>query len=200
MALPLAITLLKKLPMSDIENDDLTTAVDELTSLKARADLMGISYHPSIGVEKLREKINAALTPKKDGEPVEAAEGEESESAKRTRLHREASELVRIRVSCMNPFKKEWEGEIITTGNSVVGTYKKFVPFNIEDGWHVPRIIYEQLLSRECQIFVTVRDNRGNTSRKGKLIKEFAVELLPPLTPEELAELARRQAMAKSID
>lgn len=200
MALPLAITLLKKLSMSDIENDDLTTAVDELTSLKARADLMGISYHPSIGVEKLREKINAALTPKKDGEPTEAAEGEESESAKRTRLHREASELVRIRVSCMNPFKKEWEGEIITTGNSVVGTYKKFVPFNIEEGWHVPRIIYEQLISRECQIFVTVRDSRGNTSRKGKLIKEFAVELLPTLTPEELAELARRQAMAKSID
>ncbi len=36
---------------------------DEIVSLKKRADLMGISYHPSIGVEKLREKIAAVLNP-----------------------------------------------------------------------------------------------------------------------------------------
>lgn len=183
--------------MSDFENEDLPQ-VDELTSLKARADLLGISYHPSIGVEKLREKINATIAPKEETAVV--AEGAESEGQMRARLQREASELVRVRISCMNPFKKEWEGEIITTGNSVVGTYKKYVPFNTEDGWHIPRIIYNQLLHRECQIFVTTRDSRGNSSRKGKMIKEFAIEVLPPLTPEELAELARRQAMAKSID
>jgi hypothetical protein len=32
------------------------------------------------------------------------------------------------------------------------------------------------------------------------MIKEFAIEVLPQLTQEELDELARRQAMAKSID
>ena len=185
--------------MSEFENDDLTSVVDELASLKARADLMGISYHPSIGVEKLREKINATLAPKAEEAPVAEA-GAETEAQMRSRLHREAAELVRVRVSCMNPFKKEWEGEIFTTGNSVVGTYKKYVPFNTEDGWHIPRIIYNQLVQRECQIFVTVRDSRGNASRKGKMIKEFAVEVLPQLSTEELAELARRQAMAKSID
>ncbi len=184
--------------MSEFDNEDLPQ-VDELTSLKARADLMGISYHPSIGVEKLREKLNAAIAPKEEEAPVPAA-GEETATQKRARLQREATELVRVRVSCMNPFKKEWEGEIITTGNSAVGTIKKYVPFNTEDGWHIPRMIYNQLVQRECQIFVTVRDSRGNTSRKGKMIKEFAIEVLPPLTTEELAELARRQAMAKSID
>jgi hypothetical protein len=40
---------------------------DELTSLKARADLMGITYHPSIGVDKLREKVQAALENKPTG-------------------------------------------------------------------------------------------------------------------------------------
>lgn len=184
--------------MSEFDNTDLPM-VDELTTLKARADLLGISYHPSIGVEKLREKINAAVEPKADEVPVASAESE-TPGQKRARLQREAAELVRVRVSCMNPFKKEWEGEIITTGNTAVGTYKKYVPFNTEDGWHIPRIIYNQLVQRECQIFVTVRDSRGNTSRKGKMIKEFAIEVLPPLTTEELAELARRQAMAKSID
>jgi hypothetical protein len=76
----------------------------------------------------------------------------------------------------------------------------KFVPFNVEEGWHVPRIIYTQLAERQCQIFTTTTDSRGNKTRKGKLIREFAIEVLPPLTPEELRELAQRQAMAKAID
>ena len=32
------------------------------------------------------------------------------------------------------------------------------------------------------------------------MIKEFAVEVLPPLSIEELKDLAQRQAMAGSID
>ena len=176
--------------------DDLAIAApDELTSLKARADLMGISYHPSIGLEKLREKVNAALAVEKP-----AGVAAEDEAAQRRRAIEEATKLVRVRVNCMNPAKKEWSGEIITVGNSVVGTHKKYIPFNAEDGWHIPHIMYEALLGRECQVFVTVTDSRGNKSRKGRIIKEFAVEVLPPLTQEELAELARRQAMAGNVD
>lgn len=180
------------------ETDDLSAAVgDELSALKARADLLGIQYHPSIGLEKLREKVNTALNAKTPAE--EAKSAEEQEAAERVRLLEEATKLVRIRVNCMNPAKKEWQGEIFSVGNSIVGTHKKFVPYNSEEGWHVPHIIYQHLVARECQIFVTVRDERGNSRRQGKLIKEFSVDLLPPLTAEELAELARRQAMANSI-
>jgi hypothetical protein len=173
---------------------------DELAVLKARADALGISYHPSIGVEKLREKVNAAL--KEDEAPQKAptADAKETESQRRNRLRQEASKLVRIRLTCMNPHKKEWQGEFITAGNSVVGTFTKYIPFNADEGWHVPHIIYEQLRDRECQVFVTVRDSRGNATRKGKTIKEFAIEVLPPLTEEELKDLAQRQAMAKSVD
>lgn len=178
---------------------------DELTSLKARADQMGLSYHPSIGLEKLRDKINAAVTAEgpvakeEEEAPVVAAKvaAKESQNELRIRKKREANELVRIRVTCMNPMKKEYEGEIFTVSNSVVGTLKKYVPFNADDGWHVPRLIYNQLVQRQCQVFTTVKDNRGNKVRKGKLIKEFAVEVLPPLTPAEIKELAQRQAMAR---
>ena len=184
--------------MSDLIDD--LPVQDELTVLKARADALGISYHPSIGVEKLREKINAAL--KKDEAPQEvpSAEDSETESQRRNRLRQEASKLVRIRVTCMNPHKKEWQGEFITAGNSVVGSFTKYIPFNADEGWHVPHIIYEQLRDRECQVFVTVRDSKGNATRRGKTIKEFAIEVLPPLTEEELKDLAQRQAMAKSVD
>jgi hypothetical protein len=177
---------------------------DELSALKARADLLGLTYHPSIGLEKLRAKVLAAQQGEDEGqqtkeEPVAKPEGE-TEAQKRSRLKRQASELVRIRVTCMNPAKQEWEGEIFTVGNSLVGSFKKYVPFNADEGWHVPRIMYEQIKERQCQVFTTVTDSRGNKVRRGKLIREFAVELLAPLTKEELAEMARRQAMSKAID
>lgn len=185
--------------MSEV-NEDVLEVPSELDALKKRADMMGISYHPSIGLEKLREKVNAALSEDKPEEPVVEETTGETPAQKRKRLMDEASKLVRIRVTCMNPAKKEWDGEIITTGNSTVGTFKKFVPFNNDEGWHVPNIIYQQLIQRECQVFVTKVDSRGNKTRQGKLIKEFAIEVLPPLTKEELQELARVQAMSKSVD
>ena len=186
------------------ENQDAEVIVqDELDALKARANLLGVKFHPSISLEKLREKVNAAVTSEGEVEEVTNTPSETKEETigeKRKRLKAEALKLVRIRLTCLNPAKKEWEGEIITVGNSLIGSVKKFVPFNADDGWHVPHVIYQQLKERQCQIFYTATDARGNKVRKGKLIKEFAIEVLPPLTKEELDELARRQAMAKAID
>ena len=182
---------------------DQEVVVDELATLKARADQMGISYHPSIGLEKLREKVNAYLAaenPEPEAPAVVEGAPVETEAERRQRKRREANELVRVRVTCMNPAKAEWEGEIFTAGNSLVGSFTKYVPFNADEGWHVPRIILNQILQRQCQIFTTVRDSRGNATRKGKLIKEFAVEIMEPLTAEELAELARRQAAQRSVE
>lgn len=183
--------------MSVTQNEDVLEMPDELSSLKSRADLLGLSYHPSIGLDKLREKVASAIAGNNEEVDVPVVE---SAHAANTRIRNAALELVRIRVSCMNPNKKEWEGEIFSVGNSLIGTQKKFVPFNNEEGWHVPRCIYDMIVGRECQTFVTKTDSRGNKTRKPKLIKEFAVEVLPPLTGEELEELARRQAMAKSVD
>lgn len=178
--------------------DDLVQASDELASLKARADMLGIAYHPSIKVEKLREKVNTAMTtPTAKELELDAAAQEAAEQQKHID---EASKLVRIVAVCMNPNKKEWVGEIYTVSNSVVGTFKKYVPFNVDEGWHVPNIIYQHLVQRECQVFYTVKDARGNSVRKGKLIKEFAINVLPPLTSEELRDLAQKQAMSHAID
>ena len=194
-----------------MENQEQTEAViqvDELTVLKDRADRLGLKYHPSISAEKLREKIaahladqpdpEAATTKTKEAEPVAAVV--ETAAQKRFRMKQEALKLVRIRVTCMNPAKKEWDGEIFTVGNAAIGSVKKFVPFNVEDGWHVPHCIYEMMKNRMCQVFVSGKTKNGVTTREGKLIREFAIEVLPQLTKEELDELARRQAMAKSID
>lgn len=175
---------------------------DELTTLKGRADTLGIKYHPSIGADTLRGKINDKLKElegegdKQNTAPAGGQEQEaETENQFRLRKRKEASELIRIQLTSMNPNKKDWEGEIFSAGNSVVGTYKKYVPFDVE--WHVPRIIFNQIKERQCQVFQAKRDSRGNTVREGKLIREFNVVELPPLTEEELKELGQRQAMAQ---
>ena len=183
--------------MSDVDSqlsDELEQAA--LDGLKERATNLGIKFHPNIKAETLRDRIAAVLSGEMKAEVTQPA----SKEPNAQELRMDASKLVRIKLACMNPAKKEWEGEIITVGNSVVGTHKKYIPFNADEGWHVPRIIYDALCERMCQVFTTVKDSRGNNVRKGKLIKEFAIEVLPNLTPEELKELAIRQSATRAVD
>ena len=107
--------------------------------------------------------------------------------------------LKRVRITCMNPAKREWLGEIISVGSAKHGTYKKFVPFNGEP-YHVPQIIYDVLKERHCTLYRTEKnvDGRGGSRRVGYQAKEFAIDDLPPLTKAELEQLREKQQMAKA--
>lgn len=195
-------------------SDDIQEPVlEEIDVLKKRADQLGIKYHPSIGLEKLKDKVNEAINkdPEEPAEPEAVEEvaaapvprsgmtkGQETRAQRQQRLRRESTKLVRISINCMNPNMREHEGMIFTVSNSIVGTHKKYVPFNTP--WHVPKIIADHIEERQCQIFTTTKGPRGNKIRKGKLIKEYAVEYLPALTKKELDDLAKKQAMANNID
>jgi hypothetical protein len=177
------------------------SAVSELASLKSRATLMGIDFHPSIGLAKLRAKIAVELAKSEPDEVVSAlASVGETIPSRNKRLRMEANKLIRVNVACMNPNKKDHEGEIFTVSNQAIGTIKKFVPFNTENGYHVPEVILKMMQNRKCQIFVSKKNSRGNTTKVGKLIKEFAIEVLPVLTQPELEELKSQQALSGSID
>jgi hypothetical protein len=173
----------------------------EIDTLKARAKQLGISFHPSIGLDKLREKVTANLNGEPDPSPdtVEYKPSYQKETIpmRNARLRAEASELVRIRVTCMNPNRKAEEGQIFTAGNTIVGTHKKFVPFDNEEGWHVPKILLHMIQGKKCQIFVKKKNRKGVDTVRGKIIKEFAVEIMEPLTEAETKALATRQAMAR---
>ena len=176
---------------------------DELTLLRARADLMGIKYHPSTGVDKLKAKINNQLKSDAEEEKPKSVKEYDKNYLTETEFQQEqfrlrkqnAGKLIRVRVTCMDPAKKDWDGEIISIGSAKIGTYKKFVKFNTEDGWHIPYIIYEYLKERKCSIFYTFIDQSGTKIRKAKQVNAFNIEVLPTLTKEELKELAIKQAM-----
>jgi len=112
---------------------------------------------------------------------------------------KKATRLVRCVVTCRNPAKKDWDGEILSVSNDVIGTMKKFVPYNIEEGYHIPQIIFNALKDKTCTIFVNKKVN-GENVKVGKQIKEFGLEILDPLTQDELSELAAEQNARGSID
>lgn len=177
---------------------------DELTTLKARANQIGLKFHPSIGVDALKAKLNEALgenlnTVNRAPQQRQYLTHEEYTRLTAKDKKKRANSLVRINVINMNPNKKEWEGEIISVGSAKLGTYKKYVLFGTSDGYHVPHIIYEAMKDRKCSVFHTVKDHLGKKVRKAKQINEFAIEVLPSLTKEELKSLAQRQSMAGSL-
>ena len=173
---------------------------DELTLLKERADLMGIKYHPSISLDTLKERVNSALNktevaPKDTGVAVV-----ETETQLRARQIAEFTRLIRVRITCMDPNKKNWPGEYFTVSNGVIGTVKRFVPFNNTEGWHIEKIIYDHMKTVRRMEFKEIKGPRGMKIKKTVQVPAFAIEVLDPLTPAQLKDLAQKQALNHSID
>ena len=187
---------------------------DEREHLMAKARMMGVEFSNNIGTETLKERIRnkldgikeAPASPAVAAKPeVNALEPEAPAKDNRTirqKMYDEQMKLVRLRVTNLDPKKKDLPGEVFTVANEYLGTVRKFVPFGevTDGGYHVPYVIYQMMKDRE---FLSIRTRKG---RNGQLItdtqyvREFALEILDPLTKTELAQLATAQQAAGSID
>ena len=187
--------------MSDV-NEKEDGNMSELEILKNKADVLGIEYHPNIGVEKLKARIEECLIEKMKKQEKEPVLSEHELKMKHYQEIRDnAMRLVRIVVSCMNPDKHEWTGQFFQVSNKAIGDVTKFVPFNNENGWHVPYCIYQQILNQTCPLYHNTKDKKtGIVTSTSRLIREFNVVLLPDLTEEEMKQLAAQQALNHSID
>lgn len=189
----------------------------ELQMLKSRADMMSIAYSNNIGVDALRKKIEAKMNGEEEqAEPKQdAAAGDiapnplagETKPAKRKSLRdflvEREMKLVRVRIQNLDPKKANLPGEIFTVANDHLGTVRKFIPYGdaTEDGYHVPFILFKALQSRKFQNIRLIKDKRTGTSRvEHSWVKEFALEVLPQLTPNELNRLATAQIAAGTVD
>jgi hypothetical protein len=202
----------QELNLDDESTDEAEVVMDELVLLKQRADIMGITYHPNIGVEKLKAKIDE----KSKGIPAEAEAEElgtiaaaqkaakadtftpgikETPAQLKAKRRQAALRLVRIRVSNMNPIKGAMKGEIFSVGNADIGMIKKYIPYNAEQGWHVPQILLTQLQNKKFMTHFEVKIGNKRVTRH-KLVPELSIEILPPLTAKELNDLKQRQIMA----
>lgn len=170
---------------------------DELAILKARADLLKIPYSNNISLAKLKERIEDHMGKDEEEEQEEEVEEVvETKATLRTRLIREATRLVRVRVTNMNPAKAAFPGEIFTVANSTVGTIRKFIPYGAgtEAGYHIPYAIYEMIKRKKFTLTKKEVGPNGSPIFNKYERKEFAIEVLEQLTPEEIKKLAAEQA------
>lgn len=189
-------------------------AVDELTFLKERAKVMGIPFSNNISLETLRKRI----ADKKEGkdEPevnplagdseiaaITAApkklDAQQNALALRKLMHREQMKLVRVRITNMDPKKKDLPGEIWTVANEYLGNVRKMIPYGeqTDDGFHIPYCLFRLLQSKRFLHIRTVKDRvTGLERQENQWVKEFSLDVLPDLTKEELARLAAAQAAA----
>lgn len=172
---------------------------DELTMLKARADLLKIAYSNNISAAKLKQRIEEHMTtPQDDEEDQEEVVEEvvETKATLRAKLIKEATRLIRVRVTNMNPAKAAFPGEIFTVANSMVGTIRKFIPYGAgtEAGYHIPYAIYEMIKRKKFTLVKKEVGPNGTPVFNKYERKEFAIEVLEPLTPDELKKLAAEQA------
>lgn len=186
--------------MTDKTNNEIQAdETAKLKTLKTKADMLGVTYHPNIGLEKLKEKVDAKMAEQDTVDPVDAGvipvlDQGNSRAAKR----KDCAELVRVIVTSRDPNKKDWPGEIFSVGNSTVGFFKKYVPYGHE--WHIPKIIFNTIRDRKVQVFVPIIDSKGNKTKEPRLISAYSVDVLDPLTPAQLADLAKAQAASGRLE
>ena len=189
-------------------------AVDELTFLKERAKVMGIPFSNNISLETLRKRVADKMEGKDEAPEVNALTGDpeiaQAMAAKpldpkanavalRKLMHATQMRQVRVRITNMDPKKKDLPGEIWTVANEYLGTVRKFVPYGeqTDDGFHIPYCLYRLLDSKRFLHIRDVKDRTTGIVRQDKVwAKEFSLDVLPTLTQGELDRLAAAQAAA----
>jgi hypothetical protein len=183
--------------------------VDEMTVLKQRARLLGVEFSNNIGLETLKERVRAKMEAAEEAENPTVAEtdvnpltGDNEVRTKpltiREQLQRDEMKLVRVRITNLDPKKKDLPGEIFTVANEYLGTVTKYIPFGevTDNGYHLPNCIFRQLEARK---FLDVRTRKGADGQikvQQGWAREFSLDVLPPLTQDELDKLATAQTAA----
>lgn len=187
----------------------------QLQLLKQQADLLGIEYPKNANIAKMIELIDAYKQSVNDATKTTDGRVVENITAKSkpvilyngktlSELQDEAFKLIRIRLTVNNPAKLSRDGQFIVAGNAKIGFKKRYIPFKpeaYEDGWHVEAIILERLKQMKHQRFPksTTKNGAFDDYSKPTLVPDFNIEILPPLTQQELQELAAAQERKGSL-
>lgn len=183
------------------------SVLSEAELLRARAKKLGISLVGNPGIQKLKALIAEKMLSTGEDVPLDdSSRAAETAAQKRERIRKQALRLVRCRIQCLNPLKKNWPGEILCIANDYIGNVKKFIPYQppASNAWHIPYCIYKHMKDKKIPQIMTIPnpDPRGlqRTIRRTVWVPEYALQELPPLTKEELSRLADIQRKNNALD
>jgi hypothetical protein len=103
---------------------------------------------------------------------------------------KEANKLVRCMITCNNKNKTSYQGEIFSVRNAKIPEIKKFVPFGVPT--HIPQILYNVIKEKQYQSFRKEKVN-GNQITRSHIMPEYNIQLLPPLSRDELEAIKQKQ-------
>jgi len=177
----------------------------DIEDVKAELTGRDIKIHHKTSEKKLRETLQADVDKNDAGVPaeVESSPVEPSKAKVKAKkapamtLEQKCMHLKRIIVTPNDPELSGHAGLVFTVMVSAVNNgkaIKKYVPFNNEEGWHVPNVIVNQIANADMQKFKSVKAPNGDTVLQPYQAKKFNVQVLPDLTQKEIDKLAASQA------
>lgn len=188
-------------------DDEAPVQMTELDLLKQQARMMGIEFSNNIGVETLRKKIEERTAEDAASSTVQEPEPQPEQPVRKKSLRDEIYEremkLVRVRITNMDPMKAKRPGDYFTIANKYLGTVRKFIPYGeqTDNGFHIPHCLYQMLKDRKfAQVQIRKNPDTGHESVVTRMVREFAIEVLDPLTPEEIKRLAQAQLASGSLE
>ncbi len=197
---------------------ELTEKQKRIEALKEKCDEYGITYAPQAGESKLQQLLDAYYKEQEElsgmQNNVTTADVDETEEETSTdekpltkaelyeQVKREATKLIRVRITCMDPAFKKRKSDLFKVSNKAIGIVGRCVQFDGKPT-HVEQVILDVMRAKRFQMFEeeTVQTAFGPRKvKKGRQVPSFAIEVLSPLTEKELKELAADQAARGSID
>lgn len=180
--------------MTDVQTNTPEVEDKELAYLRKQADTLGITYKSNTSLETLKAKVTEKLA-----EASEAESKAQAAESKAEAVYKEAMKLIRVIITPMDSNKAaNMESDIFCAGNSAVGTVKRTIPFGVE--WHVEQILLNAIKEKQYQAFSVIRNERGESVTKTRMIPAYNVTILEPLTEEELKALADQQLRSRSLE
>lgn len=163
------------------------SAKTEVEILREKLTALGISYAPAAKEAALRKLLE------------EAEAGTLDQRTDDQKLRDEQLKLIRVIVRPNDPNKKDVGGEIITVSNSLIGTVSKYVPFDNEEGWHIPKAMYDTMKEMKFQSITQERNDKGQYVPKMRTISAYVIEVLEPLDEADLKALAAAQSARDTV-
>lgn len=165
-----------------------TQTKTEIELLREQLDERGILYKANATKSTLEKLLQKA----------DEAEELEDENTKLKKLQDEALKLVHVIISPNDPLKQQITQEYFGTGNLVLGTIARIIPFG--ENWLVEQALLNTIKEKQYQMHIVKRNAKGEEYTESKLVPAYQITELPLPTKAEIEELARTQQARATVE